>query len=233
MDDGFVDRLDQFGIVFPDADVGIGEVFVGREGSSSMAKGWPRSLWRNSYPDRPSTRMESQLSGAEGVDQLPIGRKTDDFSHVDPVTPEEDLLLRMILDANAFPFQAFGADGHAARKPQIDGTGVVVAVGEIHIRQPLFVFGKPGNDHVQLAPAHFFEQRAESKGLDRAGTAHGLAQRLSDLRVESGLRALGGKGEGRIIVFHADAEDFLGSAAGREPREQQREEEPSQKNGPE
>ena len=32
MDDGFVDRLDQFGIVFPDADVGIGEVFVGREG---------------------------------------------------------------------------------------------------------------------------------------------------------------------------------------------------------
>ena len=49
----------------------------------------------------------------------------------------------------------------------------------------------------------------------------------------SGLRALGGKGEGRIIVFHADAEDFLGSAAGREPREQQREEEPSQKNGPE
>ena len=90
-----------------------------------------------------------------------------------------------------------------------------------------------GNDHVQLAPAHFFEQRAESKGLDRAGTAHGLAQRLSDLRVESGLRALGGKGEGRIIVFHADAEDFLGSAAGREPREQQREEEPSQKNGPE
>ena len=30
-----------------------------------------------------------------------------------------------------------------------------------------------------------------------------------------------------------DAEDFLGSAAGREPREQQREEEPSQKNGPE
>ena len=94
-------------------------------------------------------------------------------------------------------------------------------------------FGKPGNDHVQLAPAHFFEQRAESKGFDRAGTAHGLAQRLSDLRVESGLRALGGKGEGRIIVFHADAEDFLGSAAGREPREQQREEEPSQKNGPE
>ena len=74
---------------------------------------------------------------------------------------------------------------------------------------------------------------AESKGFDRAGTAHGLAQRLSDLRVESGLRALGGKGEGRIIVFHADAEDFLGSAAGREPREQQREEEPSQKNGPE
>ena len=64
----------------------------------------------------------------------------------------------MILDANAFPFQAFGADGHAARKPQIDGTGVVVAVGEIHIRQPLFVFGKPGNDHVQLAPAHFFVQ---------------------------------------------------------------------------
>ena len=38
-----------------------------------------------------------------------------------------------------------------------------------------------------------------------------------------GLRALGRKGEGRIIVFHADAEDFLGSAAGREPREQQRE----------
>ena len=41
------------------------------------------------------------------------------------------------------------------------------------------------------------------------------------------------RNEGRIIVFHADAEDFLGSAAGREPREQQREEEPSQKNGPE
>lgn len=164
---------------------------------------------------------------------MPIGRKTDDFSHVDPVTPEEDLLLRMILDANAFPFQAFGADGHAARKPQIDGTGVVVAVGEIHMRQPLFVFGKPGNDHVQLAPAHFFEQRAESKGLDRC--RNGAWPCTTPQRSPGRIRpaCLGGKGEGRIIVFHADAEDFLGSAAGREPREQQREEEPSQKNGPE
>ena len=213
--------------------MGIGEVFVGREGIIQYGERLAALALEEFVPGQPVHEDGVQLSGAEGVDQLPIGRKTDDFSHVDPVTPEEDLLLRMILDANAFPFQAFGADGHAARKPQIDGTGVVVAVGEIHIRQPLFVFGKPGNDHVQLAPAHFFEQRAESKGLDRAGTAHGLAQRLSDLRVESGLRALGGKGEGRIIVFHADAEDFLGSAAGREPREQQREEEPSQKNGPE
>ena len=167
--------------------MGIGEVFVGREGIIQYGERLPALALEEFVPGQPVHEDGVQLSGAEGVDQLPIGRKTDDFSHVDPVTPEEDLLLRMILDANAFPFQAFGADGHAARKPQIDGTGVVVAVGEIHIRQPLFVFGKPGNDHVQLAPAHFFEQRAESKGLDRAGTAHGLAQRLSDLRVESGL----------------------------------------------
>ena len=63
--------------------------------------------------------------------------------------------------------------------------------------------------------------------------ARGLSLGLCDFRFFFCFRALGGKGEGRIIVFHADAEDFLGSAAGREPREQQREEEPSQKNGPE
>ncbi|MFR4118571.1 MAG: hypothetical protein ACLT2T_06810 [Bilophila wadsworthia] len=69
------------------------------------------------------------------------------------------------------------------------------------------------------------------KGLDCAGTAHGLAQRLSDLRVESGLRALGGKGEGRIIVFRRCG-GFPAPLRGG-TREQQREEEPSQKNGPE
>ena len=138
----------------------------------------------------------------------------------------------MLLDADALPLQPFGADVHAVRKPQIDGTGMVVAVGEIHVRLPLFVLGKPGDDQVKLAPAHLLEQGAEGQRLDRAGTAHGFAQRLSDFGVEPGLSAFYGKGKGRIIVFHADAEGFLGPAARREARGQQREEEHSQQDGP-
>ena len=52
---------------------------------------------------------------------------------------------------------------------------------------------------------------------------------------EPGLRALGGKGEGRIIVFHADAEDFLGSVlrGGNPANSSARRNPAGRKNGPE
>lgn len=80
MDDGFVDRVDQFGIVFPDADVGIGEVFVGREGIIQYGERLAALALEEFVPGQPVHEDDVQLSGAEGVEQLLIGRKTDDFA---------------------------------------------------------------------------------------------------------------------------------------------------------